>query len=264
MFKRQESTCPIHGVFHGISLFGRPVKCPTCLAEENEQFRQRDEIERQKQAEQIRNAKIVKYCGLPSGYAHCSLENFQIVSDDEHFHQKSETLQACKAYVRDFRSNLKAGICMTLLGTVGTGKNHLAAGMINALMKNGFSCALATGYEIARTQHDADFSPEDIKANFQAKFRHFERCDLLVIDEIQQQLSEREALILRSLINARYSNNKPVLMLGNGTVKEVMGSLGVHAPALLDRMRDRGGKIIEMRWPSYRKVALADRAEAAA
>ncbi len=72
---------------------------------------------------------------------------------------------------------------------------------------------------------------------------------LLVIDEFQERgESEWENRIMKNLLDKRYSNGRPTVIVANMTRTEMFSSLGA---SIVDRARENG-KSIEFDWPSYR------------
>jgi DNA replication protein DnaC len=76
-------------------------------------------------------------------------------------------------------------------------------------------------------------------------------CDLLVLDEVGVQAgSTSEQNLLFDVINERYNNRLPTLLLSNLTQAEVVAVLGER---VIDRLREDGGKVITFDWQSARK-----------
>ena len=78
----------------------------------------------------------------------------------------------------------------------------------------------------------------------------YEKCDLLILDEVGvQRGSDFEKDMLFDVINARYENMRPTIILSNLTIDECKLYLGER---VFDRMREGGGKAFLLDWPSYR------------
>lgn len=81
----------------------------------------------------------------------------------------------------------------------------------------------------------------------------FVEIDLLVVDEVGVQAkSDNERNILFSVINGRYEEMKPTIILSNETLKEVKEIIGERA---FDRLREGGGRAFSLQWDSYRSKA---------
>lgn len=80
---------------------------------------------------------------------------------------------------------------------------------------------------------------------------HHVRPDLLVIDEIGVQFgTETEKMILFDILNARYEQVKPSILISNLAIEELKTYIGER---VLDRMWEGGGSILAFTWDSYRK-----------
>lgn len=73
---------------------------------------------------------------------------------------------------------------------------------------------------------------------------------LLVFDEIQERgESAWENRLLTHVLDARYSAERPTILIANLTAAEMQVSLG---PSIMDRINETGGAI-EFTWKSYRQ-----------
>jgi len=83
------------------------------------------------------------------------------------------------------------------------------------------------------------------------RVQQFVDLDLLVIDEVGvQRGTDNEREILFSIINSRYNNLKPTVLLSNLSLKEVRAYIGERT---FDRLKEDGGQIIVLNGDSYRK-----------
>ena len=74
--------------------------------------------------------------------------------------------------------------------------------------------------------------------------------DLLIIDEIGVQFgSEFEKNLIFDILNERYENRRPTLLLSNLTVPEVRAFLGER---IYDRLKEDGGRCVSFDWQSHR------------
>lgn len=75
--------------------------------------------------------------------------------------------------------------------------------------------------------------------------------DLLIIDEVGVQFgSESEKIILFEIINERYEQMKPTILISNLSEDELSRYVGER---IIDRMREGKGAVINFDWESYRK-----------
>ena len=83
----------------------------------------------------------------------------------------------------------------------------------------------------------------------------FTECDLLIIDEVGvQRGTDYEKDIMFDVINDRYENLRPTIILSNLSVEETKAHLGER---VFDRLRENGGKAFLLNWNSYRSIAEA-------
>ena len=80
--------------------------------------------------------------------------------------------------------------------------------------------------------------------------------DLLIIDEIGVQYeTESEKLILFDVLNGRYENVKPTILLTNLVGQELNTCIGERN---VDRIQEGGGTIVSFTWESYRSNVFND------
>jgi len=135
-----------------------------------------------------------------------------------------------------------------LQGTYGTGKTHLGCGILLDRFKANQDGLYTTamGYTTKIKESYRKDSPEPGSTILE---RHA-AAGLLVLDEIGRQFeSEAEKLYLFDLMNERYNKKKPTLFLTNLSVTEFKAFIG---DAITDRIREGGGTILELNWPSRR------------
>ncbi|MBD1586712.1 ATP-binding protein [Pseudomonas typographi] len=164
---------------------------------------------------------------------------------------KAQTWSMASGYVETFAENFEAGRGVMLLGTVGTGKTHLACGILQAVIRN-FAAQGATGLYIS-----AGDVIRSIKETFggQGKteaqvYSGLMEPTLLVIDEIgAQHGTDFERQVLFEVINGRYERVLPTIVVSNLGVVDLRQCMGDRA---VDRLRDRGGIVGLLRGESKR------------
>jgi DNA replication protein DnaC len=74
--------------------------------------------------------------------------------------------------------------------------------------------------------------------------------DLLILDEVGMQFgSDAERLLLFDVLNGRYEELKPTVLIGNLAVDTLPDYLDIR---LLDRLRENGGVVVPFTWSSER------------
>lgn len=146
------------------------------------------------------------------------------------------------AFKRGLAAIDKKGI-LILHGGRGPGKTRMAAELSLYAGKTRYRTAMRFFIEIRATYGNKSVSEMDI-------IDDLVRADLLVLDELQERgETPFEDRLLTHLIDARYAENKPTILIANLTKQEIGASLGL---SIIDRVRENGASI-EFTWPSFRK-----------
>lgn len=228
--------------------------CPDCDAE---RIARQDAEERSKHAGNLankRNARIVELferAAIPRRFRSRSFGNYLVESEND---GQGEALARTKRYAKHFDKALERGASMILYGNPGTGKNHLAAAIANHIIPTfGASVMMLTVYELMQR----------IRALYQDRTKSEEELvkeiiglDLLILDEVGVQLgTKHEEVILTSIIDGRYADMRPTLLLSNLDREQLTKQLGAR---VVDRMEEGGGGSIAFTWQSYRSQVIDD------
>ena len=184
----------------------------------------------------------------------CSIgKRFQNVSFDDYMPTNGTNAQkvfnSCKIYAESFDVHHSDGSGLILIGMPGTGKNHLAAAICTHVINTGKYTAVHTTVMKLIRRIKATWS-RDAEESEQTAIVAFCEPDLLVIDEVGVQFgSDTEKLLLTEVINERYEQMRPTIVISNLTTPELAECLGAR---VIDRFRD-GGEVLVFDWESYRK-----------
>ena len=238
--EKKQANCPVHGPFESRCILGTIwTKCPACTAEED----QRDAAKRA-QAEQERRQRILadkigRAC-LPERFASQGLDAYEV----EHEGQ-ARALKFARDYSKDFSHVRKTGRSALFVGGLGTGKTHLSVGIALEVMRQGYTALFLTVFQAIRTVKDSWRGGSEARA-----IAALVEPDLLILDELGQQFgSDTEQLILFDVLNERYSQRKPVILLSNHPIAEIEKLLGSR---MMDRLREDGAECVIFKWPSHR------------
>lgn len=170
------------------------------------------------------------------------------------FEAKTPEQKQVRGTVRAFRDVLaspqKAWAVLVLFGGVGTGKTLLASELAESLIDNlDKSVRYCTAKQmIAEIQ--ASYGMEG--KSEEGEILRFVQYDLLILDEIDAKRDSDSAnLLLTEVINRRYNEEKPVVVITNQPFDSLAKFVG-------DRVDDRlheNAYICAFDWPSFRRSA---------
>lgn len=179
--------------------------------------------------------------GIRERYQKCTFKNYAVGNDGQR-----KALTMAKSWLNNFGSG---GGCFVFSGSPGTGKNHLAAAIGNALLVQKKTVMIITVADLM-TEFKACFSGRKSESELMDKLS---RVDLLVLDEVGVQMdSKYEKVVLHQLIDRRTSMFKPVGMLTNLNAAELTKVIGERA---MDRLQMGGGIWVIFDWLSHRSKA---------
>ncbi len=186
---------------------------------------------------EIENEKLARYKKkVPYRYWGESLETFKTETDEQ-----KNALSIAKQFVRIVHNHpFKT---LVLIGNCGSGKTHLACGIIKEL---GGLYKMST--EI--TEEFRKIKSFNSKLTEKDLLKNYVQENILVIDEIGRASdSEGEQYMLYQIINEFYNERKPLILISNQSKKDFFDYLGI---AGIDRLSE-SSMIIEFKGDSYRK-----------
>lgn len=247
-FPQQPASCDTHGAFTAYMYPNCEAwsTCPKCSAEEHEAQRQAEFAERRREAELQEQRRLVSAAQIPLRFADRTIENFVAHTDGA-----KRALTVARSYVQDFEESRKEGASLIFCGGVGTGKTHLAIGIANAVLEMKLRVRFVSVMNAVRTVKETYNRGSD--ETEREALNEFIYPDLLVLDEVGVQFgSDTEKMILFEIINGRYEQMKPTLVISN-LAKEALGEfIGERS---IDRLRENGGRLVVFDWASYRRQA---------
>lgn len=181
-------------------------------------------------------------------YAGCTLENYCASTGPQ-----TLALESLRAYAKAIREHVVSGYGVTLFGSCGTGKDHLAIALCREAIEAGVRSVWVDA-EAQFAELRASFR-DDARKDEREVFRSLETVPVLALsDPIPQsgELTEYQSRAIRRVIGARYANLLPtILTLNVATGDEAKQRLGV---AVYDRIRG-SSLAIHCNWPSHRQPA---------
>ena len=248
--KTEVFNCEKHGEYElrTAEVFGQTMRfesCPLCADEKAAEEDQRAQQEAAEQAKAVKRGMLEK-SGLPVRYQRTTFDGFDTTGSQA----AGKALRAVLQFCDDWDESLRVGRNLLLCGSTGTGKTHLAAAAIRRLIGERLiqpRYTTASGFlrELRSTFNDDGQSEQDV-------YREYGTTPLLVLDEIGVKYStDYERAALFELIDIRYGNELPSILISNLTIGELQAVLDERT---LDRLSHRGA-VIPFQWKSYRAGA---------
>jgi DNA replication protein DnaC len=238
------ANCEKHGDYVSRCYFAKIwTGCPVCINDE-ESKRKAEKEEEAKRERLAAWQKKIGQSGIPERFHSRSLENFQATTDDQR-----AALEFARQYADGFQGVLESGRCALFIGGPGTGKTHLACAIgLHVMREHRRTVLFSTVMRAIRRIKDT-WAKGAAESESQAVASLVEP-DLLILDEIGVQVgSEFERNMLFDIINDRYENRKPTILMSNLPGEEVIKHLGER---VVDRIREDGGQIVRFSWASHR------------
>ncbi len=235
MANREHSDhCEIHGPYSYKG--GRRQECPQCAQEWARKQWENHLLWRMQRA------------GVGKRFINCTFNNWIV---DENNVNQAGARDQLRDYVNNWQANFEAGRGIIFCGGVGGGKTHLGSALVRyALIKeqtayiSNLSDLLDTFKDSYR--RDAEETPQELK-------ERYSEVDWLVIDEVGLSAgTEAESRLLTQIIDARYRNSKPTVLISNLEPIELAKAINERA---MSRFAD--ALVIAFDWPDYRRALAA-------
>jgi DNA replication protein DnaC len=245
-----DPAAPAFCAHHDLPLIdgGKGLYCHPCLVH---QQRMRDEAkltaDAEKDAAARRQADIdarLGYAAIPPRFADQTFDTFPGTNPEAR-----ATCNLLRSYANTFRStNRPSGISILLLGGTGTGKTGLAICIANVVVRtHGMTAAYMKAYGAVR--HQRDTWGRKGKTELEA-LQDLIAPDLLVLDEVGSSVgTAAEMAMLFEVIDGRYAEKKPTILVSNLALPELRSFLGSR---ILDRFNDDSSFAHNCDWPSLR------------
>lgn len=240
---------------HGINLKKALCKsvsdwCPECSTE-NQTRRDQEEMERRKTEHfEHMKSRLISVARLPDRFSDCSFDNYEPRAAGQ-----QSALNQCQEFVQSVIAGNDNSLILS--GAVGTGKTHLGCAIANAIIGRiidrqcfdvgnvHYLTVPSLINEVRATWGNYGSSEDEILDRYGHSY-------LLILDEAGvQRGSDDEHRILFGVINRRYENQLPTVVITNLAVSSLGRAMGER---VVDRLRENG-KAVTFDWPSYRKQA---------
>jgi DNA replication protein DnaC len=236
--------CPAHGHYEALEMLvageWKGNACPKCMDEKGlEEKASREKVQRQ-----MAITSAMKNAGIPKRFQEKSFEDYKTGNDKG----KKRALNICEGYAENFDQVSVNGTSMVMCGKPGTGKSHLACSIGNHLIRSLRTvCFIGAVAAVGRVKET--YGKQAIETE-RSVIEWLAGLDLLILDEIGVQFgTDTERMILFQIINKRYEEMKPTLIISNLAKKELAAYVGGR---VMDRLKEGGGPVLAFDWESYR------------
>ena len=240
MFKKpftKKMRCDFHNIdYDSKKVFGCWTGCPLCY----------DESQARRMQEDIKTVSSSE--GIP--WLSKRRQNMSLDTFNPRTHDQEKIFERVKKYVDNFKAVLKLGSCLMLYGPPGTGKTHLVTGVGVAIIKKGYSVHYERLYDLTR-RIKATYAKGSTDSE-KAIIDRLNEFDLLILDEVGlKEMSETEKALTYEIIDARYEDVKPTIIVSNLCEKELQDNLGERT---IDRLYENHGVFLKFDGESVRKI----------
>ena len=168
-----------------------------------------------------RNDGLLENARIPPNYEQAALDNFALPRDNPTASSAlGSALLAAKAFARDFPAVTPLGLL--LIGEPGTGKTHLAVGVMRSLLDKGHECVFFDYQNLLdriRASYDAASGTSDREA-----YRTALDADVLLLDDLgAHRVTEWVEDIVTAIITYRCNNRKPLIATTNLPDPDITG-----------------------------------------
>ena len=241
--------CPECGEIYVLKEFcGISAWVPTCdcLKKKSEKERQiwREQLKQKLKTKRIND--LFEQSKLGARFSECTFENWMKRDELQHAYE------AAVAYVVNWEKHLKNGNGLLFFGSVGTGKSHLAAAIVNALIQCGVTAIFQSTPDLLR-RFRATYD-EESKIKESVLMEALVEVDLLVLDDIgAEKWTEYSEAQLYQIIDMRYRWKKPIIITTNLRITEDPKLEDCIGPRAMDRLIEMCD-LVELKGTSYRKL----------
>lgn len=247
--------CDTHGPYEyearqvGKIVLGRA--CPKCLRASHLQAEARNR-ELDAQAQQRLWHKRLQDAGIPAAFLGATLDTFTPGNE-----RARQMLTVVRLYAENFKIVLKqrppsGTVCV---GVPGTGKTHVACGLVQDLMRQGYCAAYLSCNEFLLQVKEAQYGRSADRVS--VLLQRYMTPHFLAADEFGlHTTNDYDYQVLFTLIDGRYKRNLPTMLASNMTPEELKKTAD---PRLMERVLGPYGSTLAFDWPTHRREGAQSR-----
>lgn len=183
--------------------------------------------------------------GVPRRYLDSTLDNFETTRAKG----QGAALKIAFDYVKHFDAHRRTGRGLIFTGEIGTGKTRLASAIALQLLRARYRVRMARTWAVINDIRENTYGNQGSGRQVVAAYK---KPDLLILEEVGvQRGTEDEMLLLYDVIEARYSDLKPTLLISNQPIDKLHEYLGERS---LERIVENS-QLVVFDWESYRTLA---------
>lgn len=252
----KKQTCDMHGEYEAIHLpigEGRWTGCPVCAKERQAASEEMAMEQWVKDRTKARAEYALRVAQVPMRMGNASFDSFRIeLGDGPDAQQVVDRMLDARRTVNQFAQKVatstSGGQCLVMIGKPGTGKTHLACSTIRYVAERGGCASRYVSIDEIVSRVYATYGSNNDQ-NEHEVISEFSSVALLVIDEIgSSQQSDARSRILFSIMNNRYNDCLPTILIGNVDFAEIKSMFGDR---LFDRLMEIGKSVV-FDWKSHR------------
>lgn len=243
--EKKRAHCETHGEYESVLLnLGEPrwTGCPACSQAAIADHEVKRAAEQPEVLRKLQGQAMLEAAGVPRRLQDATLNSYTSETES----QQAAHKLVCD-YARNLSDKLSSGDGLIMMGNMGTGKTHLAVGLIRVATR---THAVAARYVTAPALFSrvrASYSGnQETEADILAEYAN---TPLLVLDEIGVgKGSDNELNLIYALLGRRYDECRPTVIITNLMSEDLKAWLGER---VVDRLRETS-PVVLFNWESYR------------